>query len=76
MRPPALRLSRSNDLQGWRLRTRCDLVLVQDRQYPILAVQFELLQAFPFDFLCTRHKPQIIICRQLCAPRVAAKNAL
>jgi len=45
--------------------TRCDLILVQDRQYPVLAVQFELLQAFPFDFLCTRHKPQIIICCQL-----------
>jgi len=28
-------------------------------------MQFELLQAFPFNFLGTRHKPQIIICRKL-----------
>ena len=38
---------------------------MQDLQHPVLAMQFELLQAFPFDFLCTRHKPQIIICCQL-----------
>jgi hypothetical protein len=38
---------------------------VQDRQHPILTLQFELLQTFPFDFLCARHKPQVIIGRQL-----------
>jgi hypothetical protein len=62
---PAQCLGRSNGLQGRCLRARCDLILMQDRQHPVLAVQFELLQAFPFDFLRTRHEPQIIICREL-----------
>jgi len=62
---PALRLGRRGGLQGRRAQTGRDLGLLQDHQHPVLTLQFELLQALPFDFLLTRHKPEIIIRRQL-----------